>query len=236
MKPYSRIAFIYDRLVGEVVFSNWLENFTRLRKNFNIACGTGLVAEYLAREGELVYAVDKSEEMLAVARKRGEGLPIVFLQQDLVELDLPGKVDLVTCNTDSLNYVLEEGLLKQAFANFYKALKKGGFALFDMNTPYQLRRGADAGKWEFKDDDVILCWKSHFDERNGIATLEMNNYFLEDDSYRLYREVHRERGYHLDLLMEMLKETGFSPVYAWDFAGLGPVEPQTRRIQFLAAR
>ncbi len=244
MEPYKRTAFIYDRLIGEAAFSNWLKNFSRLRERFNItfdfcadiACGTGLVAEYLAREGALVYAVDKSEEMLKVARERAQDLPIVFLQQDLLELDLPGEVDLITCNTDSLNYILEEERLAVAFSNFYKVLKNKGSAIFDMNTLYQLRGGADIDAWEFGDEGVIFSWRSDFDESKGIATLEMSNYFLEDGSYRLYREVHKERGYEQDLLMEILIGAGFRKIYAWDFAGLAPINPYTRRIQFLATK
>jgi ubiquinone/menaquinone biosynthesis C-methylase UbiE len=242
METYHKMAEIYDHIIGEVAFSSWLENFQRLCQAFHlplslcadIACGTGLVAAYLASQGAYVYAVDPSEEMLRIARERCRSLQVSFLRQDFLNLELPEKVDLLTCNTDSLNYLLVTEELGQALHNFRRAVKEGGYILFDMNTIFQLKGAADTEEWVMEDEGIRLLWRYSYDEGENVATLRMENFFLEDGEYHLYQEVHRERGYTLETITQVLREQGFREIYAWDFAGLGPISLYTRRYQLLA--
>ncbi len=69
---------MYDELMGITAFEVWGENFERIVNRYSIgfekaadvACGTGLAAGYLAERCGLVYAVDRSASMLAIAESR----------------------------------------------------------------------------------------------------------------------------------------------------------------------
>ena len=239
---YSRTAAIYDELVGEGLFEAWKENFQRLQAAFklplkvcaDVACGTGMAARFLAECGARVYAVDISPQMLEEAERRTRGLKVELLRQDLRQLALPEKVDLLTCNADSLNYLLEEGELLLSLARFRENLRPGGYAVFDVNTPYQLMGQEDGATWEMRLGDMRMYWRSRYDLGSGIATLEMRHVEEGPDGELCYREVHRERGYGKEDVESALREAGFSNAWCWDAAGLVPVSDGTRRLQFLA--
>lgn len=82
-----------------------------------------------------VYAVDRSPEMLRVARLRCDGPGVRFLQQDIRALCLPEPVDLVTANFDTLNHLLSPSDLHRAFRRVAAKLRSGGHFYFDIVTP-----------------------------------------------------------------------------------------------------
>jgi SAM-dependent methyltransferase len=241
---YEEVASLYDSLVGNTAFENWLAVFERLERAFHfslrtcadVACGTGQVLSYLAGRGAKVYGVDLSRHMLDISRKRTFGLNVHLIRQDFRRLRLPRQVDLLTCNTDSLNYILSEDDLGETLARFHSSLEVGGYALFDMNTLYQLVNQQDRRIWKMREGNVRLYWRSSFDAETNIATLEMRHVVEAPHGNRLYRETHRERAYPPDRISALLEQGGFDYVYSWDAAGLGPVNDKTRRIQFLAGR
>lgn len=146
MSVYGELAEIYARghWVGfsEQVLASLPAVLSRyavaLRSALDLACGTGEFAVGLARQGIAATGVDRSPEMLAVARRRAHegGVAVRFVQQDMRELDLADRFDLVTCLYDSLNYVLEEAELAEAFRRVRRLTR--GLFLFDVNTLYGL--------------------------------------------------------------------------------------------------
>lgn len=239
---YEEVASLYDGLVGEFAFENWKPSFEKLERAFgldlrtcaDVACGTGKVLAYLAGRGAGAFGIDRSEGMLSIAAERTRGMGVELFRQDMRSLSLPRRVSLVTCNTDSLNYLLEEEDLARTLEGFYRALEPGGSAVFDMNTIRQLSGQEDRHIWKMREGNVRLYWRSGYDSEAGIATLEMRHVVESPRGNRIYREVHRERGYAPELIVGLAERAGFTAVYTWDAAGLGPVSESTRRLQFLA--
>jgi ubiquinone/menaquinone biosynthesis C-methylase UbiE len=244
-RPYREIAQIYDELVGNTAFECWLENFLCLIDRYNIdfcvcadiACGTGLASQYLSGLCDRVYAVDISPWMLEVARGRRYSSDVVFLEQSFLKLKLPEKVDLLTCNFDSLNDLLEEEELYEALRRFARSLKKGGYAIFDINTTRELA--------EIWGDDVMLhrlshgfsVWEISWDPDVRINTVRMTNFIRVDDGlYRVSEEMHREKAYDLELLYKYLSKAGFSKIEAFDAKDLGGIGEDTRRAQFITRK
>jgi len=244
-RPYRSFARIYDELLGRTAFECWLENFGRLvrrhgvsfRTAADIACGTGLAAEFLAGVCERVYAVDGSAEMLEVARAERGRENIVYLLQRFTDLGLPERVDILTCNFDSLNYLLVDGLLVEALKRFADSLVDGGWAIFDMNTRRQLEATAGNPVLVHRLDGAFSVWESSWDVASLTGTVRMTN-FLEDCAGRYVRgeEVHAERAYDTGFVAGVLAEAGFCHVEALDAKDLGAVVPDTRRVQFVARK
>ena len=84
----------------------------------DLGCGTGTLTELLYWKGFDMIGVDNSEEMLGVAfeKKENSGSEILYLCQDMRELDLYSTVGTVVCVCDSVNYLLEDGDVEDAFA------------------------------------------------------------------------------------------------------------------------
>ena len=109
----------------------------RFSSAVDVGCGTGTFVAYLRACGvDPVWGVDNSAAMLARAVAKNAGNGARFLQQDLRALHVPHGVDLVTCQFDTLNYLLEPADLRIALAAFGRTLRSGGHALFDVITPH----------------------------------------------------------------------------------------------------
>ena len=244
-RPYHELAVIYDELVGETAFEFWRENFDRLVARYgiefesaaDIACGTGLAVAYLSAMCDRVYGVDISTDMLEVARFRVRDPGVVFLEQSFTTLELPEPVDLLTCNFDSLNYVLTEAEIEEAITRFWRSLKQGGHCIFDMNTTRELEAEWGTSVFVHRVSNGLAVWESDWDRVLRINTLRMTNFIERGDGlYSRSEEVHRERSYELDYLVGVLRAAGFARVEAYDAKGLTGVNEETRRVQFLARK
>lgn len=242
---YRELAGIYDRLVGDTAFEMWRNNFERIVARYGIsfetacdvACGTGQAAAYLAGLCDRVYGVDQSAEMLDLARARTRGMPVVLLRQSFDELELPEKVGLLTCNFDSLNYLLTEEELGRAFARFAACLSPGSYSVFDMNTERELGSEWGDDLLVHRLDGAVSIWETGWDGDLRISTVRMTNFIRRPDGlYEASEEVHRERSYSLELVVNLLRESGFDRVDALDAKDLAGVDDRTRRIQFVARR
>jgi SAM-dependent methyltransferase len=239
--PYSTSAGIYDHMVGLFAFDHWRENFERLEKRYgfelslvaDVACGTGLAAAYLAERGAAVFATDLSLEMLKEAARARAGRRIRYVQQDMRYLQAPGHVDYINCATDAMNHLLSEAEIESALASFLAALRPGGYVVFDMNTPWQLREGSDAESWEFDVDGQHMRWLSTWDEEKMISTLTLIFAARGEDGEDMI-EVHCERAYDMAWVSEALCRLGFARVEILDAAGLGRPGDRTRRLVFVA--
>lgn len=175
--------------------------------------------------------------MLDVAKSRCDGARVTCLAQSFTGLDLPEEVDLLTCNFDSLNYLLEEDDLREALTRFARALKPGGCAIFDMNTARELEAGLGEAVLLHRTTAGMSVWESSWDAEARTNTVVMTNFLRRADGlYTATTETHVERCYDLDKVLGFLKEAGFRSVEAFDAKGLAATGPETRRVQFLAFR
>ncbi|WP_380024099.1 class I SAM-dependent DNA methyltransferase [Effusibacillus consociatus] len=243
---YGEFADFYDELMQDAPYDEWMRLFhetlerelgnqTDVRSRFKVAdlgCGTGTISIRLLEEGYQVFAVDLSEEMLTRAQaKLPHPTPFLrFLQQDLRRLLLPEKVDCALSFCDSLNYLLEETDLLQAFRSVRSQLQPGGFFLFDMHTPFKLRE--ELGQQTFYDvrDDVAYIWQSQFDPVRCQVEYDVTFFAqVEDELYRRFQETHWQRAYPKEVIMRLLREAGFAHVeIGADFCWEEPSETALR--------
>jgi ubiquinone/menaquinone biosynthesis C-methylase UbiE len=241
IKNYSGLARFYDTLLGDGFSTRASKNFDHLRRYYglrpksaaDVACGTGTFILYLSSLGiPRIYGVDCSPEMLRIALKKNRANGACFLLQDFHSLCLPEPVDLITCNFDSLNYMLTEKDLLLALRRFHANLAPRGVLYFDIisfhqpwNTgrPFQERRTWAGGEF----------WRRmHLDPRNGRQTslicIRLGN--------QIYFEQHHQRAYPLKVMIALLKMAGLSLVESKDFYTRQPVNRQTRRMIFVVQK
>jgi SAM-dependent methyltransferase len=146
LPAYSRLPALYDATLGVPWFRHARRAFERLvswfgigfRSAADVGCGTGLFARYLNRRWHVpVFAVDRSPEMLDVARAGCVGAPVRFVLQDVRQLRLPQPVDLITAHYDMINHLTEPCDVRVFFRRVWENLRPGGHFLFDTLTPHQ---------------------------------------------------------------------------------------------------
>lgn len=250
---YEKFAYTYDRLMNSMPYEDWLRFVKASFERFgmkpstivDLGCGTGNLTIPLALEGYQLTGIDLSEDMLAVAeQKTGEyktqlrGGAIHWIQQDLREWDLGEQVDVALSICDSLNYLLEEEDIVDAFRQTYKGLKPGGLFLFDVHTPEQLFAYAESQPFFLNEDDVAYIWTSELDEERVQIEHDLT-IFVKDsaaDTFRRIDETHQQRAYSVQWLKEMLLAVGFTEVHlAADFTWEQPTS-MTERAFFIAKK
>ncbi len=240
--PYREFALLYDDTVGKYAFECWKERFEIIESRFgfsfdtaaDIACGTGLAVLYLKSRCKRVYGVDGSAWMLDVAKRRVRSEDVIFLQQKFTEICLPERVDLLTCNFDSINYILEENELELTIEKFASSLNSGGWAVFDVNTENELRIEDGNDLQVHRCRQGVSIWESDWNEKKKILTISMTNFIsIRKNCDEMKRETHCERAYPLDYLKDVILRSGFKECYAFDAYDLGGVSRNTRRIQFV---
>ena len=220
MSAYDALAASYDGLMADGAYRRraaFLER--RLKKSpipvetvLDLACGTGTMACLLAKRGYEVIAADGSGEMLAQAAAKAEGLARrpLFLQQAMPRLRLAQPVDAVVSTLDSLNYLTAERDLRETFRRVRRWLKPGGLFLFDVNTPYKLRR-MDGQLYMDETEDSVCIWRTFFSEKKQVCTYQVDLFRLQPGgAWARSFEEHRERAWSEEVLRRSLEEAGFS--------------------------
>ncbi len=204
----------------------------------DLACGTGTLTELLYREGYDMIGVDSSDAMLAKAMEKRDlsGSDILYLQQDMRELELYCTVGTVISVCDSLNYLLSEEELKDTFGLVHNYLYPGGLFLFDVNTVFKYRDVIGETTIAENREVCSFIWENFYDEEEGINEYDVTIYVREDNGlYRRFEETHFQRGYDEETIRALLAETGFELLKMVDSDTGAEVTEETERI-YVAAR
>ena len=223
MSSYNGLAGSYDAMMTDASYLkrvSWLERLFRkstmpVRSVLDLACGTGTVSCLLAERGYQVIATDGSEEMLTQAMLKAamlEECAPVFLHQTMPKLRLLEPVDAAVSTIDSLNYLTRERDIRETFKRVYQWLKPGGQFIFDVNTPYKLRR-MDQQMYMDETEDSFCVWRTFFSERTQICTYQVDLFQeQEDGAWERSFEEHREKAWTMEQLELFLKDAGFAKV------------------------
>jgi SAM-dependent methyltransferase len=100
----------------------------------DLGCGTGNHSIRLAKRGYQVTGVDRSKDMLKIARTKSlqNGLKCKFIQSDLKEFSDNKKYDIVIMMFAVLGYQIGNEDVQQALITVKKHLKKGGIFICDV--------------------------------------------------------------------------------------------------------
>ena len=215
-RPYSQLASTYDISLGIPHFIGTRAAFERLvrlygirfRSAADVGCGTGLFAGYLNRcWGIPVFGVDRSPEMLAVAARNCRNPKVCFLQQDIRCLRLPGPVDLITANFDTMNHLLTESDLRLAFRRISENLRPGGHFIFDLITPCQPLGGAHTYIRRLGSGSRKAAQHIRWDPWQRILSIFV---VMDSPSSKVSTlEAHRERAYSPAEVGRWLMDGGF---------------------------
>ncbi len=248
MSSYGSFAQCYDVLMTEDFdyekIADFVENiFTLYDKDVKLmcelACGTGNITIPLARRGYDITAIDKSFDMLDVARNKAEkeGIDnILFLNQDMTRLDLYGTQDAILCLIDGVNYVITPATLMRMFKKIKKCfLEPDGLFIFDISTRYKLEKVIGNNTFIHNGDDIFYTWENRYIEKKCLSDMELNFFVKENKKgYKRFSERHLQRGYTNEEILGMLKKAGFEKVDMYDSMSFQKPNEKSERIVFVA--
>ncbi|NGP43489.1 class I SAM-dependent methyltransferase [Bacillaceae bacterium SIJ1] len=215
---YSEFAYVYDALMIDAPYDEWLalvreechEKNLRDQHILDIACGTGVFAERLIREGFNVTGVDQSEEMLTVAKRR---LPqSLFICQDMRALDVGQAYDGITILCDSLNYLLSIEEWEQTLVAAFNHLKPEGWLIFDVHATQKIESFIHDGTYALAEDDISYIWHS-FEGSEPLSVSHELSIFVQDEQdeckYHRFDEVHEQRTFEYAEIEGVVYSSGF---------------------------
>ena len=203
----------------------------------DLGCGTGTLTELLADKGYDMIGIDNSQEMLNIAQRKKEssGKEILYLMQDMRELELYSTVGTVLSVCDSLNYLLEEKELLQVFRLVDNYLYPGGLFLFDFNTVYKYSQVIGDAVIAENREDCSFIWENYYHEEEEINEYDLTVFVQEEgDRFRRFTENHFQRGYTPETMRRLVEQAGMRLLRLLDADTLGEVTDRSERVYVLA--
>ncbi|WP_394233030.1 class I SAM-dependent DNA methyltransferase [Niallia oryzisoli] len=245
---YGRFAYLYDELMRDVPYHEWLTFIKRQAETYGIAgkklldlaCGTGELTIQLADEGYDVTGVDLSGDMLAVAKEKADkrGHSLFFAEQDMSELEGLGQFDIIGIFCDSLNYLQTEREVVQTFERVLHHVKPEGLFLFDVHSVYKINTLFIDQTYAYNGEDVSYIWQCFEGEYPNSVEHELTFFHLDThtNQYNRYDELHLQRTYAIEQYEKWLSMTGFELLdVTADFLHSNP-NAESERIFFTARK
>ncbi len=243
MQVYGRFAGIYDALMSDVNREEWtnylLSFITKENASvFDVACGTGEFSWRFAKNGYNTIGTDMSEDMLFVAAEKARlnGVNVPFICQDMRELSLHKKVDVISCACDGVNYLQNDEDALSFFISAKKLLKRGGMLMFDISSEYKLSNILSCNTFADETEDCAYIWRNMYDEESKLVRMDVTFFEKRENEsvYERFEETHIQRAYTKEEICELLKKAGFNKINVYDAFTEDEPRFDSERLQFVA--
>lgn len=240
---FSLIASCYDRF-NSAGYEKYLAFFKCVTDKFSdiqvkevldLGCGTGELTKLLAEAGYDLAALDGSEEMLAEATEKCDGLDVMFSCQDMRDFELYGTVQATVCTYDCLNYLLSEKDLQSCFELVNNYTEKGGIFVFDVNTPYRYETVFGNNAYVYEADGAMLVWQNFFNPKSGYCDFYLSRFTeTEGGVYQRGDDVQRQRRYFPKRIKRLLEKCGFEVCAVYGDTDCGEFTDKSEKAYFVA--
>lgn len=245
MDAYTSFASVYDLFMDNVPYEEWCAFLCKILAQHGITdgpvldlgCGTGKMTRLMSEQGYDMTGIDNAAEMLQIAAMEPGEVPILYLLQDMQDLELDGCVRAVYSVCDCVNYVLDEEELQQAFSRVHEYLEEDGVFIFDVNTSYKYTKLLAENTFAESRDEGSFIWDNYYDEEERINEYDLTLFIPEgDELYRRYTETHYQRNYETETLLKLLKNAGFIDICVYDDYTDEPLCETSERAVFVAKK
>ncbi len=223
---YNDFAEIYDGFMDNVPYDAWCEQTTAILHTYGISsgivtdlgCGTGAMTERMASKGYDMIGVDSSGEMLTEAlRKRDmSGHDILYLCQDMRELELYGTCAAVISRCDSLNYITVYDDLVKVFKLVNNYLDPRGLFIFDMKSEFMYKNILGDNTFSRSNEDAAYIWENNYDAERKLNEYELTMFIRTGELFKRVEEIHTQRAYTPDEIKRAASEAGLRWLGIWD--------------------
>lgn len=223
---YNNFANVYDELTQDIDYNKWADYVESIlakhhdtgKMILELGCGTGSFGIEMAKRGYDMICLDLSNDMLNIASEKAnkEGVDILFLNQDMCNFELYGTVDVIVCLLDSFNYLTKISAVKKLFKLVQNYLNPNGLFIFDINTQYKFENVLSDNLFYEIGDDVTYIWENYYNHKTKIARFDLTFFVKEGMLYKRFDELHFERAYSHDEILEFIDNSGLKFISVYD--------------------
>jgi len=242
MAIYGGFAAVYDALM-DPPYDEWAQYVSALWAKFgekpklalDIACGTGNMTARFAAQGYDMIGVDSAADMLAAARAKNS--EILYICQDMRELELYGTVDAAACLCDGMNYLESYDDLVQVMRLMRNYLNPGGVFVFDMNTEHYFADILGDSTFAEAGETVAYIWENSYDCESRVNEYAVT-FFTEDENglYKRFEEVHRETAFAESDVRKAAAKSGLTVCAVYDELTFDGPQDTSERIFYILRR
>lgn len=246
MAGYSVFSQYYDSLMSSADYPRRAEYLLDLLGRLghkpgltlDLACGTGSLTLELHRRGVDVYGVDASVEMLSQAREKccDAGADILFLRQNMQNLDLYGTVNTVFCTLDSINHLQGKDEVRRTFQRVSLFMETGGYFVFDMNTLFKHENVLGNHTFVYDTKPVYCVWQNRIAPGSGRVDISLDFFERDGKAYRRSSERFSEFAYPTEHIEAWLRESGFGEVHMYHELTMEPPKEDSQRLVVAAKK
>lgn len=222
MNNYEGLSKIYDFMMSGVDYEAWADYILSAAKRFgslpetalDLACGTGSTTLPLARRGVSMTGLDLAPAMLKIAREKAaaEGLPVDFVEKNMLELDYEKQFDMIVSFQDGINYLTGDRDFETLAAGVGKGLKDGGLFLFDLN---RVDHYSDSDTTVIDLEDMYLVYENNYSADTRIWHIKLTGFLREGELYQKFEEIHEEKNHDFEEVKASLNAHSMEIVAVW---------------------
>lgn len=242
---YHNFSYVYDKFMDNIPYSDWCEYIIKLLHHHNLpkgnlvelGCGTATLALLLEKNGYNITGVDNSSDMLSIAAKKLTSNSKITLQlQDMRDLYFNTQFDCFYCVCDSLNYLLSEEDIYNTFLGVKEYLKADGLFIFDLKTIHFYKNILGDQTFCDHQEDCSYTWENSFFDEDNINQYDLTLFVKQEENglYEKFNEIHHQRGYYLQEIIDLLTQAGLEYVTAYDAFTEAPAKDDSERIYIIA--
>ncbi len=237
MRPYTELALSYDFMLKHVDYQSWYIYISTImiryidnpRVILELGCGTGKFGAKFSADDFQVFGLDRSIEMLKVARVRAfKNFRIVC--GDMTDFYFSRKFDYIFSVHDTLNYLLEYSQIRKLFRSVKGVMHRESVFMFDITTEYNINAHFDGKTSYYRTESAEIEWSNVYDRECSLvfSTLKFNR---KDGKESV--EEHVQRIYTVDELVKLLGEEGFEVMDIFGDYTFEPPHNKTVMINFI---
>ncbi|MGN8772771.1 class I SAM-dependent DNA methyltransferase [Candidatus Weimeria sp. HCP3S3_B5] len=244
---YTSFAEVYDLFMDNVPYDDWSRRIDLLLKEYlprrsdqapmvlDLGCGTGQITRRLRDMGYDMTGVDGSDEMLYIARSKENDDSILYICQDMRQLDLFGTYNAVVSVCDCMNYITDIDDLTEVFFRVNNFLDPGGLFIFDINTIYKYENELSDNTFAENREEGSFIWENSYDRAERMNYYDLTLYIRKHkDSYSRFFEEHIQRAYSREEIVSALEKAGLMLIEVLDTDSGLAVRPDSEKITFVA--
>lgn len=213
MKPYTALAPAYDHILSHVDYDQWYRYLRSIMFQYmeypewilELGCGTGRFGAMFSRDDLPIYGMDRSIEMLKVAKGRAYGNFHIFCA-DMADFRLARPFDFIFSVHDTMNYFLTYTSLRKVLRAVRRSMHQGSIFMFDITTEYNIRRYFAGRVTRYRTRGTSIRWSNSYDEERRIVRSLLE--FRHNDG-TISAEEHLQRIYAVEEMKGLLERERF---------------------------